>query len=175
MAWDDMVLVGRIARTHGHRGQVIVDPETDFPRSGLRPGAVLHTMRDGRPGTVTIAAMRMHKGRPVVTFEGSTRWTTPRRWRGVELRVPEIGAAPLPDGTFYEHELVGCTLVTTGGREVGHGAHAWRAAAGDPADRGRGARGVLVPLVADDLRRRSTSRGKRIVIDPPEGLLEVNE
>ena len=31
MLWDDMVVVGKIARPQGHRGQVIVDPATDFP------------------------------------------------------------------------------------------------------------------------------------------------
>ena len=38
-AWDDLVLVGRIARTHGHRGAVIVHPDTDFPEARFVPGA----------------------------------------------------------------------------------------------------------------------------------------
>ena len=43
--WDEMALVGRIARAHGNRGQVIVDPETDFPEERFRPGAVLHVRK----------------------------------------------------------------------------------------------------------------------------------
>ena len=54
-----MVLVGRVARTHGHRGQVIVNPATDFPEERFAPGAVLHTLRDGAPvATLTRDAMR---------------------------------------------------------------------------------------------------------------------
>ena len=109
-----MVLVGRIARTHGHRGQVIVDPATDFPDERFAAGAVLHTMRDGRLGTVTIAAMRMHQGRPVLTLERVDTMDAAETLAGVELRVPESALTPLPDGTYYEHDLIGCTLVTTG-------------------------------------------------------------
>ena len=42
-----MATVGRIARAHGNRGQVIVDPETDFPNERFKPGSVLHIQRDG--------------------------------------------------------------------------------------------------------------------------------
>ena len=45
--WDEMALVGRIARPHGIRGQVIVNPETDFPEERFQPGAELFVERDG--------------------------------------------------------------------------------------------------------------------------------
>ena len=46
--WDEMALVGRIARAHGIRGQVIVNPETDFPEDRFQPGAELFIERGGR-------------------------------------------------------------------------------------------------------------------------------
>src|SRR6476619_7434469 len=113
-----MVLVGRIARPHGHRGQVIVNPSTDFPDERFAAGAVLHTMRDGRPGAVTVTAMRMQQGRPVLTLEGVDTMDQAETLAGVELRVPESALAALPEGTYYEHELIGCRLVTTDGRDV---------------------------------------------------------
>ena len=53
--WDDMAVVGWIARAHGIRGQVIVNPETDFPEGRFRPGAELFLNRAGvvEPLTVT--------------------------------------------------------------------------------------------------------------------------
>jgi ribosomal 30S subunit maturation factor RimM len=48
VAWDDFVLVGRVARTHGHRGQVIVKADTDFVEDRFAPGATLWMLRDGR-------------------------------------------------------------------------------------------------------------------------------
>jgi 16S rRNA processing protein RimM len=173
MAWDDMVLVGRIARTHGHRGQVIVDPATDFPEERFAAGAMLHTMRDGLAGTVRVAAMRMHQGRPVLTIEGVDTMDAAETLAGVELRVPESALAPLPDGTFYEHDLIGCALVTTDGREVGRvrtlegGGGMIRLIAGAGRDE------IQVPLV-HEICVAIDIAGKRIVIDPPEGLLDVN-
>jgi 16S rRNA processing protein RimM len=173
MAWDDMVLVGRIARTHGHRGQVIVDPATDFPEERFAAGAVLHTMRDGLAETVRIAAMRMHQGRPVLTIEGVDTMDAAEALAGVELRVPESALALLPEGTYYEHDLIGCALVTTDGREVGRvrtvegGGGMIRLIAG------AGREEIQVPLVHEICVAIDIAR-KRIVIDPPQGLLDVN-
>jgi 16S rRNA processing protein RimM len=171
--WDDMVLVGRIARAHGHRGQVIVDPATDFPDERFAAGAVLHTMRDGQPGTVTIGAMRIHQGRPVLTVEGIDTMDAAEKLAGVELRVPASALVPLPDRTFYEHDLIGCTLVTLGGREVGTvravegGGGVMRLIAGTGRDE------IQVPFVHEICVTIDVAQ-KRIVIDPPEGLLDVN-
>ncbi|MGE0862369.1 MAG: ribosome maturation factor RimM, partial [Vicinamibacterales bacterium] len=55
MNWDDGILVGVIARTHGNRGEVIVNPETDFPEVRFRMGARLWTRRrDGAPATLEV-------------------------------------------------------------------------------------------------------------------------
>jgi 16S rRNA processing protein RimM len=168
-----MVLVGRIARPHGHRGQVIVDPATDFPEERFAAGAILHTLRDGRPGTVTIAAMRIHQGRPVLALEGVETMNEAELLAGLELRVPESELTALPEGTYYEHDLIGCRLVTTDGREVGTvrtiegGGGMIRLIAGS----GRGE--IQVPLVHEICVMIDVVH-KRIVIDPPEGLLDVN-
>jgi 16S rRNA processing protein RimM len=168
-----MVLVGRIARPHGHRGQVIVDPATDFPEERFAAGAILHTLRDGRPGTVTIAAMRIHQGRPVLALEGIETMNEAELLAGLELRVPESELTALPEGTYYEHDLIGCRLVTTDGREVGTvrtiegGGGMIRLIAGS----GRGE--IQVPLVHEICVAIDVVH-KRIVIDPPEGLLDVN-
>ena len=92
---------------------------------------------------------------------------------GVELRVPVEELAPLPAGTFYHHDLVGCFVVTGQGKEVG-------IVEGVEGTVGRsrlvvaGARGeILIPLVTEICRTIDVA-GKRIVIEPPEGLLDLN-
>lgn len=168
-----MVLVGRIARPHGHRGQVIVNPTTDFPDERFAAGSVLHTWRDGRLATLIVAAMRMHQGRPVLTLDGVETMDEAETLAGIELRVPASALTPLPEGTYYEHDLIGCVLVTADGREVGSvraiegGGGVRRLVAGS----GRGE--VQVPLVHEICLAIDLAR-KRIVIDPPEGLLDVN-
>ena len=168
-----MVFVGRIARPQGHRGQVIVNPATDFPDERFAAGAVLHTMREGRLERLTVAAMRMHQGRPVLMLEGVGTMNEAQALAGLELRVPAAALVALPEGTYYEHDLVGCVLVTRDGRDLGTvravegGGGTARLVAGS----GRGE--IQVPLVHEICVAIDVA-GKRIVIEPPEGLLDLN-
>ena len=62
--------VGRIARAHGIRGQVVVNPETDFPDERFKPGAELFVERGGRVEPLTLTTVRFHRDRPVIGIEG---------------------------------------------------------------------------------------------------------
>jgi 16S rRNA processing protein RimM len=172
-AWDDMVLVGQVARAHGRFGQVIVNPETDFPTERFAPGSVLHAKRFGREERLTVSAMRMHQGRPVLTFEGVQTMDDAEALAGVELRIPERDLAPLPRGTYYEHALVGCEAVTVGGRTLGVVRAVEGSAAGARLVIGSGRGEIQIPL-ADDICVEIDVGRRRIVVDPPEGLLELN-
>jgi 16S rRNA processing protein RimM len=57
--WEQMVLVGRIARPHGIRGQVIVTPDTDFVEARFRTGAVLWTQSDRGEEVLTVSSARV--------------------------------------------------------------------------------------------------------------------
>ena len=65
-----MAVVGRIARAHGNRGQVIVDPATDFPEERFKPGSVLHIRRGDATESLTIESVRFHRGRPIIGLAG---------------------------------------------------------------------------------------------------------
>src|SRR5947208_4811115 len=101
-----MALVGRIARAHGIRGQVIVNPETDFPDERFQPGAELFIERGGRVETLTVTTARFHGGRPVIGIAGVETMTDADTLAGQELRVPIDRLAALPAGTFYRHDLI---------------------------------------------------------------------
>ncbi len=173
-AWDEYALVGRIARAHGNRGQVIVNPETDFVEERFRVGSILRTWRDGRIQELRVTAFRLHLGRPVIAFEGIETMNDAEAMAGFELRIPVGELAPLPEGTFYRHDLVGCRVETIEGQAVGE----VTAVEGDMAASRlvlRTPRGeVLIPLAAE-ICVRIEPAARRIVVDPPEGLLEVNQ
>ena len=169
-----MAVVGRIARAHGNRGQVIVNLETDFPEERFQPGAELFIERRGHVEALRLSAVRYQHDRPVLTIDGVQTMNDAEALAGYELRVPVERLAKLPAGTFYRHDLVGCRVETMDGREVG-------IVSGVEGDIGSsrlviaGARGeVLVPL-ASEICRSIDAAGKRIVIAPPDGLLDVNE
>lgn len=168
-----MVRVGQVARTQGHRGHVILNADTDFPEERFAPGAELYAWRDGTLHTMQVASLRMHQGRPVVAFAGVDTMTEAERLAGLELRIPESALMPLPEGSYYEHDLVGCVLVTVDGREIGVVRAVEGGAAGVRLVVGSGREEIQVPLV-EPICPLIDIGGRRIVVDPPEGLLDVN-
>jgi 16S rRNA processing protein RimM len=172
--WDDLVLVGRITRTHGLRGQVVVAAETDFVEERFVPGAIFETRIGGRAETLTLTAVRIQNGRPIASFDGYASIDDAERLLGAELRVPESSLQPLEPGVYYEHQLVGCGVETVAGEAVGTVTRVQGGAAGSLLIV-QGPRGeVLVPLVLD-ICVGIDVEGRRITIAPPDGLLELNE
>lgn len=174
MDWGGMALVGRIARSHGIRGQVIVNPETDFADERFQPGAELFVERKGAVTRLRVTSARFQQGRPILGFEGVDSIDDADALAGLELRIPAERLAELPDGTYYRHDLVDCRVETVDGAAVGT-----VTAVEGSMDASRlviaGAAGeVLVPL-ASAICRTIDVDAKRIVIDPPEGLIEANE
>jgi 16S rRNA processing protein RimM len=171
--WDDMVLVGKVARPHGIRGQVIVNPETDFIDDRFRVGATLW-IRDGQMAPLTVTSFRVQGGRPVVGFDGFERIEDVERLAGHELRVPEDTLRPLEPGRYYHHQLVGCEVETASGEPVGV---VERVEGGTGGSRLviTGTHGeVLIPL-ATAICVDIDVAAKRIRINPPDGLLDLNE
>ena len=172
--WDEMAVVGRVARPHGIRGQVVVTPETDFPEERFAVGATLFTMRDGRIEPFIVTAFRMQNARPVLGLEGVGDMNAARDLAGLEFRVPQESLASLPEGTYYHHDLVGCEVELPDGRPVGTVSKVEGDVGSTRLVVQAGTGEVLIPLARDICTAIDTA-AKRIVIDPPEGLIELNE
>jgi 16S rRNA processing protein RimM len=110
--WDEMVLVGRIARPHGIRGQVIVNPETDFVEDRFKPGAIFWTRSARGDEQLKVTSARVQNGRPVIGFDGFSKIEDVERLAGLDLRVPEEELQPLDAGMYYHHQLIGCAVET---------------------------------------------------------------
>lgn len=172
MTPDDLILVGRVARAHGNKGQVIVNPDTDFPDDRFVVGAILRVGTAETPRRITSA--RFHQGRPVIGLEGIETMDDADRLAEAELKVPATTLAPLPEKTYYRHELVGCEVQDTEGRLIGEVA----AVEGSiemsrlviNAPHGE----VLIPLV-DEICVEVAPAERRIRIRAPDGLIELNE
>jgi 16S rRNA processing protein RimM len=171
--WDDMVLVGRVARPHGIRGQVIVNPETDFVDDRFRAGATFWTRSARGEEQLTVTSARVQNGRPVIGLEGFSSIEDVQRLAGLELRVPEGELQPLEAGMYYHHQLIGCAVETVAGERVGEVVRVNGGAAGSLLEVA-GPRGeVLIPLAVEICVEIDVEQ-KRIRIAPPEGLLDVN-
>ena len=120
--WDDAILVGVVARTHGNKGEVAVNAETDFPAERFKQGARLWSRaKDGSLDTLEVATMRMHQGRPLILFKGIGSMNDAELLAGRELRIAETeGDADLLDaGEYFHRDLIGCAVVTESGDPVG--------------------------------------------------------
>ena len=172
---DYMAVVGRVARPHGLRGQVIVNPETDFPGERFQPGAELFVNRGGVAESITITTVRFQQQRPVIGLRGIDDMDAAATLAGAELRVPIDRLAVLPPGTFYRHDLIGCAVETSAGAVVGQVEDVEGTMGGSRlVVKTSGGVEVLVPLVAE-ICTAIDPAAKRIVIDPPDGLLELNK
>ncbi|HXP54618.1 MAG TPA: ribosome maturation factor RimM [Streptosporangiaceae bacterium] len=170
------IAVGQIARAHGIRGDVTVVVRTDEPDVRFVPGTTLATEPPDR-GPLTVAATRWHSGRLIVTFEGVGDRNAAEDLRGTVLVVDSAGI-PAPDDPdeFYDHQLIGLSVVTAAGDAVGevtdvlhHGQDLL------VVRRGPGAGGeTLIPFVSAIVTDVDVAGG-RLVIDPPPGLLDPGE
>ena len=172
--WEDMAVVGRVARAHGIRGQVVVNVETDFPGERFRPGAELFLRRpDGRVEAIAISSVRFHRDRPIVAIVGIDDMNAAAALAGAEIRVPVERLQPLPPGTYYRHDLVGCRVVTESGAAVGEVADVEGSLAGSRLVVKTAAGESLIPL-ATEICTTIDPPGKRIVVKLPAGLLDLN-
>jgi 16S rRNA processing protein RimM len=173
MGESGLLLVGRIARAHGNKGEVIVNLETDFPEQRFRRGETLFVGPESRAEPRRIREVRFHQGRPVIALDGINTMDDAEALAGAELRVREDAIAALPAGTYYRHDLVGCDVSDAAGRAIGK-----VTGVEGTLERSRlviaGARGeILIPLAAE-ICVTVDPAAHRIVVDPPEGLLDLN-
>jgi 16S rRNA processing protein RimM len=173
-AWDDMFVVARVARAHGNRGQVILDPETDFPDERFKAGSTLFINRGGTLRSLTIESVRFHRGRPILSLSTVATMDDAEALAGHELRIEPEALQQLPGGSFYHHDLIGCRVQMATGQVIG----TVTAIEGEgPRSRlvvTRSGDEVLIPLAEGICVSVDVARGT-IVVDPPEGLLELNE
>ena len=172
-AWDDMAMVGRIARAHGNRGEVIVDPETDFPEERYKPGSVVFVVRNSAVEPLTITTSRFHRGRPIIGIEGVETMTAAEALAGAELRVDPATLQPLPAGAFYQHDLVGCAVQTSEGVAVGAVVAVEGSGAGSRlvVQASHGGE-VLIPFAEEMVAVHLGAR--TIIVNAPDGLLDLN-
>ncbi|MDQ1701914.1 MAG: rRNA processing protein RimM [Frankiaceae bacterium] len=170
------LVVGRIGRPHGVRGEVTVEVRTDDVDRRFAAGATLETDPTER-GPLTVVRARPHSGRLLVAFEEMTNREGAEAMRGT-LLVADSTTSPASEDPdeFWDHDLVGLAAVTTAGTALGHVVEVMHLPGQDVlvigavgADGADGAE-VMVPFVAAIVPEVDLANG-RVVIDPPDGLL----
>lgn len=172
------LVVGRVVKSHGVRGELVIEVRTDSPEERFAPGSRL-VGRTGRGNStvdrdVTIEAARSHSGRLLVRLDGVGDRDTADALRGMLLLV-DSGALPDPQDPdeFHDHQLVGLRVLDTAGDRLGEVVEIVHTAAGELLNiRLADGSDALVPFVTEMVPEVDLAGGT-CVIDPPEGLLEL--
>ncbi|MEU9823806.1 ribosome maturation factor RimM [Micromonospora chersina] len=196
-----LLIVGRIGKPHGIRGEVTVEVRTDEPEARFAPGSVLRTDPGAKrqaesqdrvlvtepgagappaagayrvPDKLTIESARWHQGRLLVAFEGVLDRDVAEALRGTLLGVDSADvAAPEDPEEFLDHQLVGLAVVTPAGERLGEVARIDHAPASDLLVLRRpDGRSALIPFVKAIVPEVDLPGG-RVVVELPAGLLDL--
>jgi 16S rRNA processing protein RimM len=171
------VVVGRIGRPHGVRGQVTVEVRTDDPDLRFAPGTTLLTDPASR-GPLTVAGARWHSGTLLLTLAGPDGQVVADReaadgLRNTQLLVPVEDLPKLADpDSFYDHQLVGLAAVLPDGSPLGTVTAVRHEGTELLVVRRSEGPELLVPFVRAIVPTVDLTAG-RLVVDPPEGLLDL--
>ncbi|SMF83172.1 ribosome maturation factor RimM [Streptomyces sp. Amel2xC10] len=166
------LVVARIGRAHGVKGEVTVEVRTDEPELRLAPGAVLAT-DPAAAGPLTIETGRVHSGRLLLRFAGVADRTAAEALRNT-LLIAEVDPEELPEeeDEYYDHQLMDLDVVTADGVEVGRITEISHLPSQDLfiVERPDGSE-VMIPFVSEIVAEIDLEE-QRAVITPPPGLID---
>ncbi|WP_335985991.1 ribosome maturation factor RimM [Glycomyces sp. MUSA5-2] len=162
------VVVGRIVRPHGLRGELVVEVRTDDPEARFQPGVEYAT----KNGPLKAVSVRWHQGRPMVGFEGVPGRTEAELLRGVLLSV-DVDEDDLAEDEFRDDDLEGLKVVEADGTEVGTVARIEHGAGHETlVVKRQGTHPARIPFVAE-MVTEIDFEAEVIIVDLPPGLLEL--
>ena len=171
---EELIIVARAVRTRGLKGELVAELLTDFPQrfenvtnfSGVSPG--------GERKELQLEDYWFQNERVILKFKDYDTVETANALVGFEIGVPESEQVELASGEFYEWQLAGCSVENTHGDTIGKVREVMRTGGVEllVVVEDDGPREHLIPM-AGDIVVNVDIPGKKILIDPPEGLLEL--
>jgi 16S rRNA processing protein RimM len=155
----DGLVIGVFAGSHGLRGEAKLRPLTEFPERIARLKELRLRWPNGTEERRRVRGVRYHQQMALVLLEGVTTPEAAKELRGVAAVIDLEDAAPLPEGRYYEHQLIGLRVLTPEGEELGRVTEVIPGLANDVYVAGP----YLIPATRDAVVR----------LDPEEGVLVV--
>lgn len=170
---EEDVVIARIVKARGIRGEVACVLETDFPSRFSSLEQVTVWMPDGARLSLKVEDHWFHNQRVILKFEGYDTMTAAQGLKGGRLVIAEADLEPLAEGQFFERQVIGAEVVTSDGRTLGVVTRVMRTGGTDLLVlEGDDGREQLIPF-ADEICTDVDLAAKRITVDPPDGLLEL--
>ena len=170
---ESLIIVARAVRTRGLKGELVADVLTDFPERFEQISELSGIGLDGVRKQFKLESHWFQNDRMVLKFSGYDTIESAKTLVGYEFGLPEAERVQLAEDQFYDWELEGCSVELEHGPSIGTVREVMRTG------------GVELLVVEDDARREHfipmaqtivveiDVSGKKILIDPPDGLLDL--
>lgn len=164
-------MIGRVMKSHGIRGEVSIESTTDEPEIRFAVGEVLHGKQGKKEHTLTVKAVRPHKGRLLIMFEEIPDRTMADSLRGTQFFAPPLETPEGEDG-FYDYELEGLRVIHDG-KDIGEVTGVMDGPTQSLLEvRLESGKEALIPFVEEIVPEVDLDEGT-CTITPPDGLLEL--
>jgi 16S rRNA processing protein RimM len=110
------LIIGKLQRTHGVKGEIVMEVMTDFPEK-IVPGNIVYI--GSKQQTYEISSVRPTADKMLISFKGFTDCDQVSILRNQIVSIKTEDANQLPEGEFYHHEIIGMTVVEEDGKLVG--------------------------------------------------------
>ncbi len=167
----DYITVGKFGRPRGVIGEIYITPDTDFPDRFLGLTELL-VERNGQKETLGIESAELIGGRPVVRIKGYESKEEVSRLTNLIIVLPGELAVDLPEGLYYQFDLVGCKVLGEDGTEYGILEEILFYPANDLYRIKKDNSGEFLLPVVDKFIKGVDIEKKEIIIEPPDGLIE---
>lgn len=178
MTEPSFLVVGHVNKAHGTKGELFVWPLTDHPESTFAPGVILFPGDEaGEAPDPSWPSLTLEGARPfrrgfLVRFEGIGDRNRAEALHGRYLFRPRPELDPLEDGEVFYHQLLGLRVVTVAGEQIGEVVEVYELRPADLLEV-RGPEGTRhIPFLSSVVKEVDVAGGK-LVIDPPDGLLDL--
>lgn len=158
------LVIGRVTAPFGTRGEVRVRPETDFPQRFGELEEVCLELPDGEERRARVRKARVTPKGVLVSFEGYGDRDRADALRGAWVKVKPSMAVPLPEGSYYVHQILGLRAVTEDGRDLGEIVEVIRSGANDV----YATPSAMIPATREVVREIDLEGGRIVVSLPPE-------
>ncbi|MBN2206240.1 MAG: 16S rRNA processing protein RimM [Candidatus Aminicenantes bacterium] len=166
-----MIRIGTIVGSWGNKGEVKYRPDGAPPEAGLE---TVFIRVGGRDEAFRVEALKAAGAGYRFKLRGIDTMDAAERLRGCPVLQPEAALPPPGPDAYYLYQLVGCRVTTGDGRELGTVRDVWTIPGNDQLVVDRDGRDLLLPL-SRAICRRVDVAAKHILVEVPEGLLDLNE
>lgn len=166
-----LISIGRVVKPWGVKGELRIEPITDFPERFKELDRVFLVSASGGSIECRVKSVRYRAGIPYLAFEGYETPEKARALAGRLIQIPEQEAVPLPEGSYYWFELIDMDVFTEDGKKLGRISDIFRTGSNDVYVVKCGRREYYIPATQEIIRVIDRSE-KKMVIHVIEGLLD---